>query len=58
VTARATSGDIELAVPTGSYRILHRSGSGDFETDVTSSPAATNVLDLRASSGDISVRTA
>ncbi|WP_199513976.1 DUF4097 family beta strand repeat-containing protein [Nucisporomicrobium flavum] len=55
VTAHVTSGDIDLAVPDGSYRILHRTGSGDFESDVTSSPGATNVLDLRASSGNIAV---
>ncbi|MEV4707038.1 DUF4097 family beta strand repeat-containing protein [Actinoplanes sp. NPDC049316] len=58
VTARATSGNIDVAVPGGAYRILHRTGSGDFESDVTSSPTAANVLDLRATSGNISVTSA
>ena len=56
VTARATSGGIDLEVPAGAYRIQQRTTSGDFDSDVTSVPGAANVLDLEASSGNISVR--
>jgi len=56
VTARASSGDINLEVPSGSYRIQQQTGSGDFDTEVTSTPGGKNLLDLQASSGDIDVR--
>ena len=55
VTARTSDGDIDLEVPAGAYRIQQRVDAGDFESDVTSVPGAPTVLDLQASSGDISV---
>lgn len=58
VTARASSGDIDLEVPAGAYRIQQRAESGNFDSDVTSVPGAANVLNLEASSGDISIRSA
>ena len=58
VTARVSSGDIDLEVPTGSYSIKQRTGEGSFDSDVTSVPGAPNVLDLEASSGEVSVRSA
>jgi hypothetical protein len=60
VTARASSGDIDLIVPEGPYKIVgqRRDDSGDgVTTDLVSDPSAPNVLDLKASSGDASVVT-
>ncbi|WP_305788780.1 DUF4097 family beta strand repeat-containing protein [Symbioplanes lichenis] len=61
VTARASSGDINLVVPVGDYKIVgpaRRSDDGDeLNTDLVSNPSAPNVLDLKASSGDASVVT-
>lgn len=58
VTARVSSGDIDLEVPAGSYTVKQRTGDGNFDSDVTSVPGAPNVLDLEASSGEVSVRSA
>ncbi|WP_306208529.1 DUF4097 family beta strand repeat-containing protein [Actinoplanes sp. RD1] len=58
VTARASSGDINLIVPMGDYKIVGppRSDDGDgLNTDLVSNPSAPNVLDLKASSGDANV---
>ncbi|WP_436522668.1 DUF4097 family beta strand repeat-containing protein [Actinoplanes sp. HUAS TT8] len=58
VTAEVISGDLHLLVPTGSYQIKQRSGTGDATiTGVTDDPKSPNVLDLRARSGDLSVDT-
>jgi hypothetical protein len=56
VTASVNSGDLELMVPEGSYRIRTAVGSGD-ETvhGVTDDPDAKNTLDLRTRSGDLTV---
>ncbi|MEV4637630.1 DUF4097 family beta strand repeat-containing protein [Actinoplanes sp. NPDC049548] len=55
VTARASSGNVDLTVPPGSYRIAQQVRSGDFESDIPSDPRATNVLDVRTSSGNVSI---
>jgi DUF4097 and DUF4098 domain-containing protein YvlB len=56
VTAQTTSGDVRLAVPSGSYRILTSAGAGDTEVQgLTSDPDAKNVLDLRTANGDAMV---
>jgi DUF4097 and DUF4098 domain-containing protein YvlB len=55
VTARASSGDVTVRVPTGRYRVLTKVDSGDENVSVTGDPSATNVLDLSASSGDLSL---
>lgn len=59
VSATATSGDVEVVVPAGSYRVRAHASSGDERiAGVTEDPKSANVLDLRASSGDISVAAA
>ncbi|BCJ51527.1 hypothetical protein Asp14428_30020 [Actinoplanes sp. NBRC 14428] len=55
VTARVSSGNVDLAVPPGAYRVAHHVGSGDFESDVSSDPKATAVLDVRAGSGNATI---
>ena len=56
ITATASSGDIDVIVPTGSYQVRTRTGSGDSNVDgITDDASSKNVLDLRASSGDVSV---
>jgi DUF4097 and DUF4098 domain-containing protein YvlB len=59
VTAQAGSGDVQVTVPAGPYRLHTQKGSGDLTvTGVTDSPTAANVLDLRVGSGDVTVSAA
>ncbi|GLW32910.1 DUF4097 family beta strand repeat-containing protein [Actinoplanes regularis] len=56
VTAEVSSGDLNLTVPEGSYRINQHTSNGDAEIDgVTNDPKSPNVLDLRARSGNLTV---
>jgi Putative adhesin len=58
ITADVTSGDINVSVPEGSYNIIDRVRSGDTSLNgLTSDPTSKNVLDLKASSGDVNVDT-
>jgi DUF4097 and DUF4098 domain-containing protein YvlB len=58
ITADVTSGDIDISVPQGSYNIIDRVKSGDASMNgLTSDPSSKNVLDLKASSGDVNVDT-
>lgn len=61
VTADATSGDLDISVPQGSYNVINRSprddGDDDSITGLTSDPSSKNVLDVKASSGDIHIDT-
>lgn len=58
VRAETTSGDIHVQVPPGSYQVHALAGSGDTHVEgVANDPSATNVLDLRAGSGDVTVTT-
>lgn len=58
VTANATSGDIDITVPTGDYHVISRTRSADTAVHgLTDDPAAKNVLDVRADSGDINIGT-
>ncbi|WP_328466464.1 DUF4097 domain-containing protein [Actinoplanes sp. NBC_00393] len=56
VTATVTSGNLDLMVPEGSYRVRTDTGSGD-ETlhGVIDDPKAKHTLDLRTRSGDLTV---
>ncbi|MGW9309153.1 DUF4097 family beta strand repeat-containing protein [Saccharomonospora azurea] len=55
VRAEATSGDIEVTAPRGDYRVTVSTTSGD--QDVRGDdPGAERVLDLTATSGDVTVR--
>ncbi|MET3426542.1 hypothetical protein BJ973_005754 [Actinoplanes tereljensis] len=56
VTAQTTSGDMWVGVPAGKYKVLSHSGSGDENLDgLTSDATAKNVIDVRVTSGDITV---
>ena len=56
VTAETASGDVHVSVPAGSYRVRAQIGSGNTHIDgVTNDPSATNILDLHAGSGDVTV---
>jgi DUF4097 and DUF4098 domain-containing protein YvlB len=56
VTAQATSGDVWVNVPTGKYRVAAHSASGDERVQGLANDAtATNVIDVRVTSGDITV---
>jgi hypothetical protein len=50
------SGNVDITVPTGAYRVDARTGSGDKELGVPNSPTAIYLLDLETGSGDISLR--
>ncbi|MFI5491710.1 DUF4097 family beta strand repeat-containing protein [Actinoplanes sp. NPDC051859] len=56
VSARASSGNIDVAVPAGAYRIDERVGSGTFESDFTADPKGTQLLSVRTSSGNVTIR--
>jgi putative adhesin len=56
VTAQSTSGDIWVEVPASSYRVTTHSGSGDEKLEgLTSDATSKNVIDVRVTSGDITV---
>jgi DUF4097 and DUF4098 domain-containing protein YvlB len=53
VTAEASSGDVTVTVPQGDYKIATYATSGDAVVNgLTSDPAAKNIIDVRARSGD------
>ncbi|MEH0822792.1 MULTISPECIES: DUF4097 family beta strand repeat-containing protein [unclassified Micromonospora] len=53
--AHASSGDVELRVPAGRYRVRASTGSGDSDLGVVNDPAASLVLDLSTGSGNVRV---
>ncbi|GAA2640505.1 DUF4097 family beta strand repeat-containing protein [Paractinoplanes durhamensis] len=56
VTAQSTSGDIWVQVPPSKYRVTTHSGSGDEHLEgLTSDATAKNVIDVRVTSGDVTV---
>jgi len=56
VTAVASSGDIDVIVPAGEYQVRAQASSGERTVSgITSDATSKNVLDVRASSGDVSV---
>ena len=56
VTAEANSGDVTVTVPRGSYQVRTDTGSGDADVHgVTNDASSKNVLDVKASSGDVTV---
>ncbi|MFC7532122.1 DUF4097 family beta strand repeat-containing protein [Actinoplanes sp. GCM10030250] len=57
VTASVSSGDMEVNVPAGDYKVRTDTLSGDEFVDqgISVDPKATNSLDLRARSGDLTV---
>jgi DUF4097 and DUF4098 domain-containing protein YvlB len=59
VTADVTSGDINISVPPGAYHVINRSpDDDDFSLNgLTSDLTSKNVLDVKASSGDINIDT-
>ncbi|MFC0099127.1 DUF4097 domain-containing protein [Micromonospora marina] len=53
----ATSGDVDLAVPAGRYRVRATATSGDTDVRVTDDPAASVQLEASATSGNVTVST-
>ena len=59
VTARASSGDVTVIVPSGGYRILTGTDSDDVAVNgLTNDASSKYVLDVEASSGDVTVTAA
>jgi hypothetical protein len=58
VTAEASSGDVRVTVPAGAYQVRTGTGSGDANVGIANDPSATNVLDVRARSGDVTISSA
>lgn len=57
VTAEGTSSDIDVTVPDGSYQVSTDASSGDVDNSVPSVDGGTHKLDVRTTSGDITLRT-
>jgi hypothetical protein len=56
VTAQARSGDINVTLPSGHYKLVTTTGSGDVAVQsVTNDATSKNVIDLRTASGDVNV---
>jgi DUF4097 and DUF4098 domain-containing protein YvlB len=56
VTARASSGDVTVIVPPGSYQVKADASAGDAAIlGLVNDPAAKNVIEVNASSGDATV---
>jgi hypothetical protein len=56
VKASVSSGNLDVRVPrSGAYRVDAKSGSGEQNVNIDTSSGSATVLDLNASSGDISV---
>lgn len=55
VTASTGSGDIELTVPSGPYRIEGDTGSGDRDIGVATSSTARHALSLDSGSGNVTI---
>lgn len=56
IEVEATSGNIELSVPRGeAYRVITDSSSGRIDIDVATDPEAESIIDLRTTSGSITV---
>ena len=53
----ATSGDVDLAVPAGRYRVRATATSGDTDVRVTDDPTASIQLEASATSGNVTVST-
>ncbi|WP_446216419.1 DUF4097 family beta strand repeat-containing protein [Micromonospora sp. IBHARD004] len=51
----AGSGDVELTVPAGRYRVRSSTGSGDAELRVADDPTASLVLDVGTGSGNVTL---
>ena len=59
VNATASSGDVEVIVPAGAYQVRAQANSGDRTVNgITEDPTSKNVLDVRASSGDVTLTAA
>lgn len=56
VQVHSGSGDVEVSVPRGDYRVDARTDSGDTAVDVPNTPGGAHLLDLKADSGDLTLR--
>ncbi|MEH0936906.1 DUF4097 family beta strand repeat-containing protein [Micromonospora psammae] len=52
---RAASGDVELSVPAGRYRVRSSAGSGETQIGVMDDPGAPLLLDVSTGSGNVTV---
>jgi hypothetical protein len=56
VTASASSGDVSVIVPGGSYRVMTDTSSGDERiVGIDDDPAAKHVINVQTSSGDATI---
>lgn len=56
VRAEASSGNVSVTVPAGSYRVATDTGSGDVNSDVANSDDGAHQIDLHTNSGDVTLR--
>ncbi|MCM0674691.1 DUF4097 domain-containing protein [Micromonospora phytophila] len=53
--AHASSGNVQLVVPAGRYRVRSSTGAGDTKLGIADDPTASLVIDVAADSGDLTV---
>ncbi|MCX4470628.1 DUF4097 domain-containing protein [Micromonospora sp. NBC_01655] len=53
--AHAASGDVDLVVPAGRYRVRSNVGSGDADLGITDDPTASLLVDVSVGSGNVTV---
>lgn len=56
VHVTASSGDVTATVPAGRYRVLTETSSGDVQSDVANTTDGDHRVELRTSSGDVTLR--
>ncbi|WP_436502141.1 DUF4097 family beta strand repeat-containing protein [Actinokineospora sp. HUAS TT18] len=56
VRAESNSGGVSVAVPNGSYKVTTEVDSGDLDCAIKSDESAANTVDVKADSGDVSIR--
>ncbi|MBN6035792.1 DUF4097 family beta strand repeat-containing protein [Amycolatopsis sp. 195334CR] len=55
---KASAGTVTVTVPQGTYRVTTEANAGDSHVSVPNTPGAPHVVDVAASAGDVTVRTA
>ncbi|MBY8875178.1 DUF4097 domain-containing protein [Micromonospora sp. PLK6-60] len=53
--AHAASGDVQVVVPAGRYRVRSSTGSGDADLGIADDPGASVLLDVSAGSGNVTL---
>jgi hypothetical protein len=55
VTARVSSGNVDVYVPNANYKIRDDTGSGEFTTNLHNDDSSANVINVRTGSGNVKI---